>query len=292
MTVQNNLWSDVSSIAQSVQEDAYFIVREAALMPSLVTVYGDMQGLNTRKSYKYSSGTAKSIGEGDDLTSDAFTPSADQTLTPAEIGEQFFITDSRADSDAPENILVDAARELGFAAAAKVESDLIGDMASLTGGTIGAAGTVITWGYLAAAIAVARGVNKNAAKPLVAVIHGYQWSVLAKLATIAGASVAATAPNYQDQITRTGGASVQVATFMGVPIYQVFGGIDTSVDFTGGVFPREALALDWRRPVRVNPQRDESRRGLELNMSAIYAHGVWRPALGVKMIFDAATPSS
>jgi hypothetical protein len=260
-------------------------------MPSLVTVLTDMSGLNTRKSYKYNSGTAKTVGEDDDLTSDAFTPSADQTLTPAEIGLQFFVTDSRAESDAPENIITDASRELGFAATDKLETDLIGDMASMTGGTIGAAGTAITWGYLAAAIAVARGVNKNAAKPLAAVIHGYQWSVLAKSATIAGASVAATAPNFQEQIT-VGGASVQVATFMGVPVYQVFGGIDTSTDFTGGVFPRESLALDWRRMIRVRPQRDESRRGVELNMSAVYAHGVWRPALGVKMIFDAATPTA
>jgi hypothetical protein len=289
---QSNLWSDVSAIAQSVQHDAYFIVREAALMPSLVTVLTDMSGMNTRKSYKYNSGAAKVLGEADDMTSDAFTPSLDQTLTPYEIGEQFFITDQRKDSEAPESIMTDAARELGFAATDKLETDLIGDMASLTGGTIGASGTAITWSYLAAAIAVARGVNKNAAKPLVGVIHGYQWAVLAKTATIAGATVAATAPNYQEQITRTGGSSVQVCTFMGVPFYQVFGGVDASTDFTGGVFPREALALDWRRTIRIEAERDASRRGIELNMSGIYAHGVWRPALGVKMIYGAAAPTA
>jgi hypothetical protein len=50
---QYNIWSDVSAIAQSVQEDAHFIVREAALMPSLVTVLPDMSGMTTRKSYKH-----------------------------------------------------------------------------------------------------------------------------------------------------------------------------------------------------------------------------------------------
>jgi hypothetical protein len=287
---QSNLWSDVSAIAQSVQEDAYFIVREAALMPSLVTTFTDMSGLNTRKSYKYNNGTAKTIGEADDLTSEAFTPSADQTLTPYEIGLQFFISDSRAESEAPESIMTDASRELGFAATDKLESDLIGDMASLTGGTIGTAGTAITWSYLGAGITVARAVNKNAAKPLVAVIHGYQWNVLAKSATIAGATVAATAPDYQNALMQAGG-SVLVAHYQGVPIYQVFGGV-SGTDFTGGVFPRESLALDWRRVIRVRPQRDESRRGIELNMSGVYAHGVWRPALGVKMTFDATAPSA
>jgi hypothetical protein len=291
MTVQANLWSDVSAIAQSVQEDAYFIVREASLMPQLVTTYTDMSGLNTRKSYKYNSGTAETVGEADDLTSRAFTPSADQTLTPAEIGLQFFISDSRAESEAPESIINDAARELGFAASDKVETDLLGDLGSLTGGTtIGASGTAITWGYVAAAIANARAANKNAAKPLACVIHGYQWAVLAKAASVAGASVV-NAPQLQDQISRTGGNSVKVADFMGVPIYQVFGGI-SGTDFVGGVFPREAIAIDWRRAIRVRPQRDESRRGVELNMSAVYAHGVWRPELGVKMTFQAVAPTS
>ena len=70
-------------------------------MPRLVMVFNDRMGLNPRIGYQYNNGTAKDIGEADDLTSDAFTPSADQTLTPSEIGEQFFITDVRAESEAP-----------------------------------------------------------------------------------------------------------------------------------------------------------------------------------------------
>jgi hypothetical protein len=156
-------------------------------------------------------------------------------------------------------------------------------MASLTGGTIGTAGGTITWGYLAAAISQARNANKSDTVPLVAVIHEYQWAVLAKTASIAGATIGAVAPGFQEEITRRGNAPI----FMGVPIFTVFGGVDSSDDFSGGVFPRIALALDWRRPVRVRPERDESRRGLELNMSAVYAHGVWRPDRGIKMVFDA-----
>ena len=78
------------------------------------------------------------------------------------------------------------------------------------------------------------------------------------------------------------------------PIYQVFAAPNASDDFTGGVFPREALAIDWRRAIRVMPQRDESRGGggTEFNMSAIYAHGIWRPTRGVQMVFDATAPTS
>ena len=286
-----NTFAAVSAIAPDIQEDAIFVVREASLMQQLVTVFNDMSGLNPRKGYAYNQATAGDIGEADDLTSSAFTPSLDQTLTPSEIGEQFFVTDSRVESELPENWRNDASQELGFAALDKIESDLIAEMASLTGGAIGASGTIITWGYLAAAISQARNANKNAAKPLSCVIHGYQWAVLAKSATLAGATSMAQSSDLSNQVT-SGGSGVLVARFMGVPIYQVYGGVDTSTNFTGGVFPKEAIAIDWRRAIRVEAERDASRRGTELNMSGVYAHGVWRPARGIKMIFNAAAPTS
>lgn len=284
---QLNTWSDISSIANAVQADAYLVIRETAIMRNLVTVFNDLSGGNLRKSYEYNSVTAAAINEADDLNSSAFTPSAGQTLTPAEIGAQFFITDLRRDSESMESILTDASRELGFAGADKINNDIAGDMASLTGGAIGTSGSAITWGYVAAAIAQARNASKSIAVPLTCVIHGYQAAVLAKSASIAGATVASA---VVDGVTKTG--LTQAFTFLGVPIYQVFVSPDTNSDFTGGVFPKEALAFDVRRDVRVEAERDASRRGLELNMSAVYAHGVWRPALGVKMIFAATAPTS
>jgi hypothetical protein len=285
---QINTYSDVSSIAQAMQEDALFVIRESYLTQRLVRTFTDMSGLNPRKGYEYNQASASVVAEGDDLASSAFAPSLDQTLTPQEIGLQFFITDSRAESMLPEDIITDGARELGLAAGDKVETDLLSTFSSLTGGTVGAAGTAITWGYVAAAIAQARNANKSNSVPLSCVVHGYQWAVLAKSASIAGASVGAVAPGFQEEVTRTG----YVASFMGVPIYQVYGAPDSLDDFIGAVFPRDAIAIDWRRQVRIEPERDASRRGWEFNMSAIYAYGVWRPSLGVQMVFDASAPTS
>jgi hypothetical protein len=282
-----NIWGDVSSIAQDIQVRAYTVTREMATMQNLVTVFGDASGGNPRVSYKYNSTTVKQVSDGDDLTSSSFTPSADQTLTPYEYGDQFFISDLRQESEAPESIMVDAARELGLAALDKVESDLVSLCASLTGGTVGTANSPITWGWVAAAIAQARNANKNANVPLACVLHGYQYAVLAKAASVAGSSLSQ-APGYTEEMTRNG----YVANFMGVPIYQVFSAADSAADFNGGVFPRNAIALDWRRPVRVRPERDESRRGIEMNLSMVYAKGVWRPELGVSLIADATAPAS
>jgi hypothetical protein len=282
-----NTYSDVSSIAQAMQENAIFAIREVGTMQRLVLQYNDMTGLNPRKGYEYNKGTAQVVSESDDLASKSFAPALAETLTPAEIGLQFFISDSRAESDLPENIIRDGALELGLAAADKIESDLIGEMANLTGGTIGTAGSAITWGYLAAAIQVARNANKSNAAPLAAVIHGFQWAVLAKSASVAGATVAV-APGFQEEMSRSG----YVSEFMGVPVFQVWADPDADSDFTGGVFRRDSIALDFRRQIRIEPQRDASRRGMEYNMSAVYAHGVWRPLTGVKTIFDATAPTS
>jgi hypothetical protein len=111
--------------------------------------------------------------------------------------------------------------------------------------------------------------------------------VLAKAASVAGSSLAQ-APGYTEEMTRSG----YVANFMGVPIYQVFAAPDSLDDFVGGVFPRNALAIDWRKPIRIEPEREAKRIGYQFNMSAIYAAGVWRPELGVQIKADATAPES
>ena len=289
----NNIWSDVSSIAQRIESDAIHIVREINFLEPLYTVFRDMSGMNTRRGYAYNSLTANTMGDDDDLTSQAFTPSADQTLTPYQIGAQVFVTDARAESDLPEQLITDSARELGFAAGDKIMTDMVAELPNLTGGTVGTTGGTITWSYVAAGIAQARAANKSAAVPLSYVLHGYQWAILAKAANIAGASVSLVAPKFQEGLT-VGAQTSYCTTFMGVPIYQCFQASQTATatDFTGGIFPREALAIDWRRQIRVRPERDESRAGLELNMTGIYDVGAWRPARGVVMLFHANAPSS
>ena len=293
MTTQLNRWSDVSSISNSIQEDAVFAVRELGLMQRFITTFTDARGGNPRIGHVYAnSGTVTTYAEADDMSSEAFAAAAAQTLTPVEIGQQFFVTDLRAESDSPDHIINDAGRELGLAANEYIEGVLFTDIASLTGGsTIGwniASATKVapTWSFIAAAISQARYVNKNTSKPLVCVIHGYSFGPLAKTASIAGATSMAQSSDFSNQVT----AGWTGLSFMGVPIYQSYAASSGTAVY-GGVFPREAIAIDWRRPIRVAPQRDESRRGIEFNMSAVLAHGVWRPELGVKFCFDASEPT-
>jgi hypothetical protein len=290
-----NLYSDLGAIALNVQDNAIFVMRESYVMPSVVKVFNDLTSANPRVGYKYNQGTAGTIAEADDLTSSSFIPSADQTLTPVEIGLQFFISDKLADSSGniPEDALIDAAKELGYAAGDLVQYHLLTDIASLTGGTVGGAGSALTWGHAANAISAARQANKSGALPMTFIMHNYQYLKLATSASVAGAAVI-NAPAYGDELTRKG----YVQQYMGVPVVQVYAGTPAvngtggTAWFSGGVFPAEAIALDWRRQIRVRAERDESRRGVELNMTAIYAHGVWRPDRGVKFVGFATLPAA
>ncbi len=281
---QFNTYSDISGFVNTVFEDAMFVARDNNLMAQLVTVYNDRQGMAVRKNSEYGTAIINSIGETDDLTSQAFTPSLLSTLTPAEVGAQYFMTDQRLESDIF-GVRQDAANELGFAMAQKIEKDLLGNFTSLTGGTIGSAGSAMTWGYFYAMLTALRAQNGPA--PYAFVCRPEQWHYMGK-AVAPGATVT-NSPAIQDSVV----GRFYVGSVSGVDIY-VSSNIakDASDDAYAAMFNPQALALDVRRAPRLEPERDASRRGWELNLSAVYAHGVWRPKFGVQGIFDAALPTS
>jgi len=276
----------ISAYIQDIFEDAMFVARETSVMPALVTGFADTTDeLKPRKSSQHAQATISNIGETDDLSSQTFTPAVLATLTPAEAGGQFFLTDTRMSAD-PFGVRADAALELGQQMGKKINTDLLGDLASLTGGTVGAAGTVISWGHFFAALSQLEVVSGKYGQ-YACVLHTYEWHVLAKSAATA-ATITAT-PNFQDEILRRW----YVGTVGPVDIFSTGDlTIDGSGDVTSGMFARPAMAFDGRRAPRLEPERDASRRGWELNETAVYAHGVWRPLFGIKLIFDAATPTS
>lgn len=268
--------SDIQSptdYIQKIYEDALFVARENALMQNLVTNYAG-QGVAPRVSSEYSAATISSVNDDDDLTSQSFAPTVLNTLTPAEVGAQYLVTDQRMESD-PMPVMQAAAQELGAAMANKVDSDLCSDFTSFTGGTVGVAGSVLTWGRLFAAVAQLRA--QKAPAPYYCVLHPYQIHDLAKEAAPAGSNV--NAPNFGDEVMR----NRFFAQAAGCLIFES-SNITAGTASVGGVFSPMALALDIRRAARIEPERDASRRATELNLSMVYAHGVWRPKFGVKII--------
>ena len=277
--------SDIQSptdYIQKIYEDALFIARENELVSNLVTTYQG-QGMAPRISSEYSSASIAAVNDDDDLTSQSFKPTVLSTLTPSEVGAQYLITDQRAESD-PMGVRQAAALELGAAMATKVETDLISNFGSLTGGTAGAAGSTMTWDYFFAAVSQLRA--QKAPAPYYAVLHPFQIHQLAKAAAVTG--TINNTPDFGDQVmlnrffTRAAGCFIFESANLEP---------DNSDDVTAAVFSPMALALDVRRAVRFESERDASRRADELNVSMVYAHGVWRPKFGVKLISDATVPS-
>ena len=140
-----NLEATISGYVNTIYQGALLVTRENNLMGALVTTFNDRQGLAVRDNSQYGGATVNTIGEDDDLVGQAFTPASIATLTPTEKGAQYVLTDSRIESD-PFPVRADAAQDLGMAMATKIETDLLGDFSSLTGGTIGTANGVIQWG--------------------------------------------------------------------------------------------------------------------------------------------------
>lgn len=278
--------TDISAFINTIFEGAVLVARDNNVMTGLVRTFNDRQGLATRQNSQYGGLTVNSLGETDDLTGQAFTPSSIATLTPSEAGGQYFLTDNRVKSD-PFNVRVDASNDMGLAMATKMETDLLGVIPSFTGGTVGTAGSTITWGHVFAMEARLRA-NK-APYPYFMVLHPYQWQPLAKAASVASSVATNAAPSLLEEVNsmffvkQVGGVFMFVSANLS---------IDSSDDAKPGMWSRDAIALDMRTAPYIEPERDASRRGWELNLSATYGKGVWRPTFGVQGIFDATAPTS
>lgn len=278
------LTSDISTYIQTVYEDAMFVLREQNLAVGLVKVFTDLQSDATRTGKNYGTATMKSIGEDDDLVPEKFHPTDGQSLTPGEVGDQFFLSDRRIASD-PESLRQDAAMELGSAGAEKIDTDVFSNMSSLTGGTIGASGSTNSWGYFYAMASNMR--IAKIPKPWVYVCTAAQYHPLGT-ALAQGLATLKSTPRIADSII----GDFYVGQMAGVEIF-VSENLPTSgTDAYAGMFNPLALAYDERRAPRLEPERDASLRGWELNFTILYAHGVWKPTWGIQGIFANSAPSS
>lgn len=281
-TYGRNIADNIASYVQTIYEDALLVARDQSIVPALVRNFNDRSGTAIRTRSEYGTVTYGQVSDADDLTSQVFSPSTQQSLTPYEYGGQFFISDTRIETDSFA-VRDDASQELGAGAAQKVQMDICGQFSSLTGGTVGSAGGTVTWGQFFGALALLR--QQNAPGPYYCVLQPGQWFHLGTAVVPAGAAV--NAPDFQDAVMR----DFWQMTVAGVSIFTC-NDVTTGTAATGGMFSRDAIGYDLRRAFRIEPERDASRRGWELNASMLYAAGVWRPKWGVQMVATSVVPST
>ena len=288
MTAGLTLYSQISARVNDLIEDSLAVARMSNKLIPTVTSLG-AEGMMTRKVNEYNAVTFALAGEDDDTNAQQFTKDALSSLTPLIYRARVDITDPRARSDFDAE-MANAAIELGSAAGKHVDKAIAAKFSSATGGTIGVAGTVITWAHITKALAILENQNAPSGSPRFCALHPYQWEVLLRANTIAGASVAV-APGYQDRMTGSGGFFA-IPSYAGV-IFVVTNSIDviTGDDAYGCIYVPQAFAVDTRKPFDIRPQRDESNELTELNSSMWYVAGTWRPSFAVAILTDCSTPS-
>tara|TARA_R110000737_G_scaffold278964_1_gene285676 strand:- start:723 stop:1559 length:837 start_codon:yes stop_codon:yes gene_type:complete len=263
----------------NIIKEAIFTAQEMSLVRNFVTVH-DISGESgkTVQVPIYPEVAAGALTEGTDMTSTAISTSS-VTMTVAEVGVQAVLTDLAAQSTSGD-VAGQLGRVLGDAVAKKMDLDLIALFTGFSQG-FGAAGAELTVAdfFKAAATLRANGAMAQAS----AIIHPFQAYALKANMTNTFAN-----PNggdLQNEVMR----SSYVGQLAGINVYESGNiAIDSSDDAIGAIFVPSALGLAVKWDVKIEPQRDASIRGWELNCTAAYGVGELIDLNGVKLTADAA----
>jgi len=261
----------------NIVAQARFTAEEQSLLRNLVTVYNiDAQPGVSVQVPKYPAVSAADLTEGTDMTSTTVSTSS-VAITVAEVGAQVFLTDMAAMGAG--NPADELGTVLGNAIATKMDTDAIATFDGFST-SLGATTTELTVSYLFQAAAILRA-NKAPGR-LVGVFHPYQTYALK--ANLTNTFANPNGGDLQNEAMRTG----YVGTIAGIDIFESANvAVDGSGDSKGAVFAPEAIAIAMKRDFNLEPERDASNRGFELNATAIYGVGELDDAYGVEMYFDA-----
>jgi len=277
--------SDLNSLFNTIYERAMFVAREANLMTGLITNKSATGWMDRNVSIRPQV-SAVSVGETEDFNSPTtFGKSTLATISPGEIAAQVVLTDRDMETD-PDGARSDAEFELGMSVATKIDTDLVGLFSSFSTDKGDGGGGTATFENFAAGCAVVRNNSKGSDGNPVAVLHPYQWHDL----WLELGKPAATYPNLSDVTTQALRDYYVTSLLGGVRIF-TSSNITSGTAAVGGIFTRNAIWLDTRRPVRMEPERDASARAWELNINAGYGYGLVRSTYGVKFTTDASEPS-
>jgi hypothetical protein len=273
-------YASISSLVANITDTAFLVASEQSVMTELVHVFNDSNSGASRVWSNYTGGTIVQLAEISDLSSQTFTPAAAGTLTPTLFGQQYYLTDLRIASD-PFGAQRDAGQDLGRVFGVKVDGDLVGNFSSFTGGTVGTAGGTLTWANIHRAAAYLRAAF--APQPYYCVLRPEQWYHLTSASS--GVPTLMASPEWMDRLA----SGFYVSSWGGIDFF-IDANISSGTAAVGGMFARDAMAFDLRRPFGIEVQRDASRGGggFELNATIVYAEGVYRPTFGVQLIGTSA----
>ena len=270
--------STLDDLFVNIIAQARFTAEEQSLLRNLVTVYNiEAEAGMTVQVPKYPSIAAAALSEGTDMSSTTVSTSS-VSITAGEVGAQVFLTDIAARGAG--NPADELGTVLGNAIATKMDKDIIGLFDGFST-SLGAAAQEITAADIFKAAATLRAAK--APGQYVAVLHPYQaYQLKANLTNTFANPNAGVVQNEVMQRSFIG-------SLAGVDIYESANiTVDANDDAKGAVFAPEAVAVAMVQDFKLEPERDASNRGFELNATAVYGVGELDDAYGVEMFFDAA----
>ena len=280
MTITNT--TTLNDLLPSIVAEALFVASEKSIMRGLVRNYTINPGQGKTVTVPiYPKQTAAALTEG---TAPAFTAISTNgvTLTVSEVGLTAQISDLAMMASAS-NVVADIGRLFGEAIARKMDSDILSNVGSLSAG-VGGASTAATPALIFQAIAKLRSQGYDTSNDCAIVLHP---NVAYDIASTLTSTFAAPASQIGNDALRNG----FMGTLGGVPVYQsslvnVAGG--AAGDYNSVLFHRDAFGLALMQDIRIESQREATKRGFDIVGSAIYGHGILYNAAGVYAQFDSS----
>jgi N4-gp56 family major capsid protein len=262
----------------NVVQAALFTLSEQTVIRPLIRNY-DMTGTPglTAQVPIYPALSASGIAEDTDITTETSFDTSSVEITASEIGVLVNLTDLSRES-ATTDVAAAIGRQIGDAMAKKVDTDLAALFPGFSN-SVGAAGDDITVETMFKAAATLRA--NQAPGPYVCVLHPYQAFTLKKQLTQAGNTPVTDLSNIGNAalldgfVGRVAGIDVFESTVVSADAGDSVSGTG---NFFGAAMSADALGYVLKRSMRIEEQRDASKRSTEIVGSMAY---------GVKEIFDA-----
>ena len=283
MTITNT--TTLNDLLPSIVAEALFVASEKSIMRGLVRNYSLSAGQGKTVTVPiYPKVTAAALTE---ATAPTFTAVSTDgaTLTVSEVGLTAQVSDLALMASSS-NVVADIGRLFGEAVARKMDTDLMALFMSLSTSTLGGVTTTATPALIFQAIAKLRSQGYDTSNDCAIVLHP---NVSYDVASVLTSTFAAPASAIGNSALESG----FMGMLGGVPVYQsslvpVETGGSAAGDYACAVFHKDAFGLAIMQDIRIESQREATKRGFDIVGSAIYGVGELYDAAGVRMIFDSS----
>ena len=274
--------SVLSELYANIVQSALYTLNEQTIIRPLIRQY-DMTGTPglTAQVPIYPALSASGIADGDDLSNTAFNTTSKE-ITASEIGVMVELTDLAAES-ANEDVAAAVGRQIGAAMAEKVDTDLAGLFSGFSN-TVNKTTAAVTVQDIFKAAAILKNNKADQNGAFACVLHPYQAYDLKNQLTNAGSTMS----HSLSDVGNTALLNGFIGRIAGIDVFEstVVTGGDSAGAYYGAVMTRDALGLMIKRNMRIETERNASKRSLEIVGSMAYGSAQLFDAYGVTILSD------